>query len=99
MPIRGVARAFARRGWATDATTSVVRGWVERLPPGTYFWRVIATVDGSTDLLSEPSIFFVGNEEPGRGRGDSDDDDEQAPGRARADDIRSSGEPDAAGAV
>ncbi|MGR0221047.1 cell division protein PerM [Agromyces sp. ZXT2-6] len=29
----GVARAFARRGWSTDATTSVVRGWVERLPP------------------------------------------------------------------
>lgn len=29
----GVARAFARRGWATDATTSVVRGWVERMPP------------------------------------------------------------------
>jgi hypothetical protein len=29
----GVARAFARRGWATDATTSVVRGWVDRLPP------------------------------------------------------------------
>jgi hypothetical protein len=29
----GVARAFARRGWATDATTSVVRGWVDRMPP------------------------------------------------------------------
>lgn len=31
--LAGVARAFARRGWATDATTSVVRGWVDRLPP------------------------------------------------------------------
>jgi hypothetical protein len=29
----GVARAFARRGWATDATTSAVRGWIERMPP------------------------------------------------------------------
>jgi hypothetical protein len=29
----GVARAFARRGWATDATTSVVREWIERMPP------------------------------------------------------------------
>ncbi|GAA4050627.1 cell division protein PerM [Agromyces indicus] len=28
----GIARAFARLGWATDATTSVVRGWVDRLP-------------------------------------------------------------------
>lgn len=29
----GVARAFARRGWSTDATTSAVRGWIERMPP------------------------------------------------------------------
>lgn len=29
----GVARAFARGGWATDAATSAVRGWVDRLPP------------------------------------------------------------------
>jgi hypothetical protein len=29
----GVVRAFARLGWATDATTSAVRGWIDRLPP------------------------------------------------------------------